>query len=68
MTFLVLHPALAFAIGGVWCMGLTWILYGFWERLAGARRYNIRVDLFLIYPLLVGLSMWALMRLSDRPM
>jgi hypothetical protein len=37
-----------------------WGLYALWEWLAFEKRWNIRVDLLLIYPLLFGASVTAL--------
>lgn len=37
-----------------------WGLYALWEWLALEKRWNIRVDLFLIYPLLLVASITAL--------
>ncbi len=39
---------------------VLWGLYALWEGLALERRWNIRVDLFLIYPLLSAASITAL--------
>ena len=39
---------------------VLWGLYALWEWLAFEKRWNIRVDLFLIYPLLLGASITAL--------
>lgn len=39
---------------------VLWGFYALWEWLAFEKRWNIRVDLFLIYPLLLGASITAL--------
>jgi hypothetical protein len=39
---------------------VLWGLYALWEWLAFEKRWNIRVDLLLIYPLLFGASITAL--------
>ena len=39
---------------------VLWGLYALWEGLALEKRWNIRVDLFLIYPLLLGASITTL--------
>ena len=36
-----------------------WALYALWEGLALEKRWNIRVDLFLIYPVLFVVSLAA---------
>lgn len=36
-----------------------WLLYALWEGLALQKRWNIRVDLFLIYPVLFVASVAA---------
>ena len=39
---------------------MLWTLYAFWEWFALEKKWNIRVDLFLIYPVLSGASIAAL--------
>jgi hypothetical protein len=69
--WLALIPALAFGVFGYrsrrvlpWIAAVTWLLYAAYE-LAMARRIlcsgecNIRVDLLLIYPVLLVLSLGA---------
>ena len=69
--WLALLPAFAFAVFGYrsrrvlpWIVAVTWLLYAAYE-LAMARRIlcsgecNIRVDLLLIYPVLLVLSLGA---------
>ena len=68
---LALLPALAFGVVGVrrrraivWVAAVAWLLYAAYET-AMARRIlcsgecNIRVDLLLLYPALLGLSVAA---------
>jgi hypothetical protein len=40
--------------------GVAWMAYGFWEWYAKLKGYNIRVDLFMIYPVLGVVSLLAL--------
>ena len=39
---------------------LAWTLYAFWEFDAKTHKYNIRPDLILIIPVLLGLTVWGL--------
>ena len=43
---------------------VVWVLYAAWEWLVMTRtpEANIRVDLMLIWPVLLGLSAWAIFR------
>ncbi len=43
---------------------LAWTLYAFWEFDAKMHRYNIRIDLFVIIPVLLGLTIWGLAHAS----
>jgi hypothetical protein len=36
---------------------LAWSLFAFWEHNCKAHGYNIRVDLFLIYPILLAVTL-----------
>ena len=52
--------------------GLLWLLYGTYEYLMRARilcsgECNIRIDLFLIYPMLLAVSIIALWNTVRRP-
>jgi hypothetical protein len=44
-----------------------WVAYALWEWLMLVQGANIRVDLFLIYPLLLGVTLWALWRGLRNP-
>lgn len=46
---------------------LAWLLYFQWERRCAALRYDIRPDLFLIYPALYLLSWSSLRRVWGAP-
>jgi hypothetical protein len=39
---------------------ITWALYSIWEWFCTVKRHNIRVDLILIYPFLIGFSIFGL--------
>jgi hypothetical protein len=41
--------------------GLGWTLFVIWEGYCNARGYDIRVDLFLIYPVLLVLTLWGIL-------
>lgn len=43
----------------LWATGF-WVAFALWEWLILVREENIRVDLFLIYPVLLGVTLWAL--------
>jgi hypothetical protein len=43
----------------LWTAGF-WAAFALWEWLLLKQEVNIRVDLFLIYPLLVGITIWGL--------
>jgi hypothetical protein len=47
---------------------ITWGLWAAWEWHCNAMEYNIRVDLFLLYPLLFGVTCWALVAPFQVPM
>ncbi|HTM54377.1 MAG TPA: hypothetical protein VL175_10125 [Pirellulales bacterium] len=40
---------------------IAWGLWVPWEQNCNAMKYNIRVDLLLLYPLLFGVTLWALL-------
>jgi hypothetical protein len=50
---------------------LAWLLYAAWEWwvLTATPEANIRADVLLIWPLLIGLTFWAIWRAlrNDRP-
>ena len=39
---------------------VAWALFAVWELFSTVKQYNIRVDLFLIYPLLIVVSIFGL--------
>jgi hypothetical protein len=39
---------------------IVWGLWVPWEQNCNEMKYNIRVDLLLLYPLLLGVTVWAL--------
>jgi CDP-diglyceride synthetase len=39
---------------------VVWVAYAIWEWVILAQEANIRVDLFLIYPVLLVVTLWAL--------
>jgi CDP-diglyceride synthetase len=39
---------------------LVWTAYAIWEWVILSQEANIRVDVLLIYPLLVGVTFWAI--------
>ncbi|MCK4914233.1 MAG: hypothetical protein KAI59_06630 [Planctomycetes bacterium] len=39
---------------------IAWILFGIWEWFCTVKEYNIRVDLLLIYPILIAISVFGL--------
>ena len=67
MAYLVRRLTIAGAHHSRWPLGAAgaWAAYAAWEWLILVRtpEANIRVDLLLIYPFLVILSVWALCRL-----
>ena len=38
---------------------ISWALYAAWEWYATIKRWNIRVDLFMLFPALLVVSAWA---------
>jgi hypothetical protein len=40
--------------------GIFWLLYAFWEWHCKEQRYDIRVDLFLVYPILFTCTLGGL--------
>jgi len=40
---------------------LAWILYAAWEFKAKEQRYNIRPDLIVICPVMMAITIWALL-------
>ncbi len=43
----------------LWSAG-AWAAFAIWEQIMVIQGANIRVDLFLIYPLLLGMTVWGL--------
>lgn len=41
----------------VFVASLVWGLFAFWEQYCKTRGYNIRVDLFLIFPILLAVTL-----------
>jgi len=39
---------------------IAWALFAVWELFCTVKQYNIRVDLFLIYPILIVVSIFGL--------
>jgi hypothetical protein len=39
---------------------IAWALFAIWEWFCAVKEYNIRVDLFLIYPILIVVSVFGL--------
>ena len=39
---------------------IAWVLFAIWESFCRAQQFNIRVDLFLIYPVLIIVSIFGL--------
>ena len=46
--------------------GIAWFAYALWEAYCKAQDYNIRVDLFLIYPVLTPLTLAGIVEASMR--
>lgn len=49
----------------LWATGF-WTAFAVWEWLILSQEANIRVDLFLIYPVLLGVSGWSFWSLLRR--
>ena len=41
--------------------GIGWVLFAIWESYCNKQGYNIRVDLFVIVPVLYSLTVWGLL-------
>ncbi|MBN2457454.1 MAG: hypothetical protein JXB29_13130 [Sedimentisphaerales bacterium] len=41
--------------------GISWALFALWEFYCEAKQYNIRVDLLLIYPVLMSISIFSVL-------
>ena len=39
---------------------IAWVLFAVWELFCSAQQYDIRVDLFFIYPILIVVSIFGL--------
>ena len=49
----------------LWSAGF-WASFAIWEWIMLLQGANIRVDLFLIYPVLLGISIWSLFKALKR--
>ena len=49
----------------LWSSGF-WAAFAIWEWIMLLQGANIRVDLFLIYPVLLGISFWSLVKTFRR--
>jgi hypothetical protein len=45
---------------------LGWAAFALWEWYCKAMRYNIRIDLFLIYPVLFIVTLWCIIAAFRR--
>jgi len=50
----------------VFITGIGWALFAIWESYCKERGYNIRVDLFVIVPVLYSLTAWGLLSVFYR--
>ena len=41
--------------------GLCWLLFAAWERYCVVQGYDIRVDLVLIWPVLLSVTLWGVL-------